>query len=98
MNNEKRISVYIVEDYLLTRVTYKQALKDYPDINIEGDFDTAEGCIEALETKTVDVILMDLGLPYMTGIEATKIIHRKYPDTKIIILTSHETMMKYCQV
>ena len=90
MNNEKRISVYIVEDYLLTRVTYKQAMKDYPEINIEGDFDTAEGCIEALEAKVVDVILMDLGLPYMTGIEATKIIHRKYPDTKIIILTSHE--------
>ncbi len=37
MNNEKRISVYIVEDYLLTRVTYKQAMKDYPEINIEGD-------------------------------------------------------------
>ena len=90
MNNEKRISVYIVEDYLLTRVTYKQAMKDYPEINIEGDFDTAEACIEALEAKAVDVILMDLGLPYMTGIEATKIIHRKYPDTKIIILTSHE--------
>lgn len=90
MNNEKRISVYIVEDYLLTRVTYKQAMKDYPDINIAGDFDTAEGCIEALEKQQVDVILMDLGLPYMTGIEATKIIHRKYPDTKIIILTSHE--------
>ena len=90
MNNDKRISVYIVEDYLLTRVTYKQAIKDYPEITIEGDFDTAEGCIEALEAKAVDVILMDLGLPYMTGIEATKIIHRKYPDTKIIILTSHE--------
>jgi len=84
------ISVYIVEDYLLTRVTYKKAFRDYPDINILGDFETAEECIEALETKPADVILMDLGLPYMTGIEATKIIHRKYPDIKIIILTSHE--------
>lgn len=90
MNNGKRISIYIVEDYLLTRVTYKQAMKDYPEINIAGDFETAEACIEALETQQVNVILMDLGLPYMTGIEATKIIHRKYPDIKIIILTSHE--------
>ncbi|MEE3349813.1 MAG: response regulator transcription factor [Candidatus Gastranaerophilaceae bacterium] len=90
MENNKKISVYIVEDYLLTRVTYKQAMKDYPQISVEGDFDTAEACIEALESKQVDVILMDLGLPYMTGIEATKIIHRKYPDIKIIILTSHE--------
>ena len=93
MENEKenkKISVYIVEDYMLTRVTYKESFKDYTDISIEGDFETAEECIEALEKQSVDVILMDLGLPYMTGIEATKIIHRKYPDIKIIILTSHE--------
>ena len=93
MENErdnKKISVYIVEDYLLTRVTYKKAFQDYQDINIIGDFETAEACIEALEKQPADVILMDLGLPYMTGIEATKIIHRKYPDIKIIILTSHE--------
>ena len=89
MENNK-ISVYIVEDYLLTRVTYKKAFIEYPNINIIGDFETAEDCIEALEKQPVDVILMDLGLPYMTGIEATKIIHRKYPDIKIIILTSHE--------
>ena len=90
MENDKKISIYIVEDYLLTRITYKKAFQNYQDINIIGDFETAEACIEALETQPVDVILMDLGLPYMTGIEATKIIHRKYPDTKIIILTSHE--------
>jgi DNA-binding NarL/FixJ family response regulator len=90
MEKDKKISVYIVEDYLLTRVTYKQAMKDYPEIDIKGDFETAEECIDALEKQLVDVILMDLGLPYMTGIEATKIIHRKYPDIKIIILTSHE--------
>ena len=90
MDNEKKINVYIVEDYLLTRVTYKKAFKDYSNINIIGDFETAEACIEALENQTVDVILMDLGLPYMTGIEGTKISHRKYPDIKIIILTSHE--------
>ena len=90
MENQNRISVYIVEDYLLTRITYKKAFQNYQDIDIIGDFETAEACIEALETQVPDVILMDLGLPYMTGIEATKIIHRKYPDIKIIILTSHE--------
>ena len=89
IKNDK-ISIYIVEDYLLTRVTYKKAFTDYPNINILGDFETAEECIDALEKQPVDVILMDLGLPYMTGIEATKIIHRKYPNIKIIILTSHE--------
>ena len=90
MDSQKSISVYIVEDYLLTRITYKKALQNYPDINMLNDFESAEECIDTLEKQPVDVVLMDLGLPYMTGIEATKIIHRKYPDTKIIILTSHE--------
>ena len=90
METKKKISVYIVEDYLLTRITYKKAFKDYEDIDIINDFESAEACIDALEKQQVDVILMDLGLPYMTGIEATKIIHRKYPDIKIIILTSHD--------
>ena len=90
MNIQNRISVYIVEDYLLTRITYKKAFQNFPDINIVNDFESAEECIKALEKQPVDLILMDLGLPYMTGIEATKIIHRKYPNIKIIILTSHE--------
>ena len=90
MEPKKAISVYIVEDYLLTRITYKKAFQDYPDIAVINDFESAEACIEALEKQPVDVILMDLGLPYMTGIEATKIIHRKYPDIKIIVLTSHD--------
>lgn len=90
MVNEKKISICIVEDYMLTRITYKHAFQDYDDIEIIGDFETAEDCIELLETKSPNVILMDLGLPYMTGIEATRIIHEKYPDIKIIILTSHD--------
>lgn len=90
MSTQNKISVYIVEDYLLTRITYKKSFQNYSDINIVNDFESAEECINALEKQPVDVILMDLGLPYMTGIEATKIIHRKYPNIKIIILTSHE--------
>ena len=86
----KRVSLFIVEDYLLARVTCKKALEQFSDIEIKNDFETAEDCIDALEKEPVDVILMDIGLPYMTGIEATKIIKEKYPNTKIIMLTSHD--------
>ena len=86
----KKISIVIVEDYLLARITCKKALEKYDDIEIKGDFDSAEGCLELLEHDSVDVVLMDIGLPYMTGIEATKIIKEKYPNIKIIMLTSHD--------
>jgi DNA-binding NarL/FixJ family response regulator len=87
---KNQISIIIVEDYLLARVTSKKALEQYSDIWIKGDFETAEECIEALAKEPVDVVLMDIGLPYMTGIEATKIIKEKYPNVKVIMLTSHD--------
>ena len=87
---DKKVSIYIVEDYLLARITCRKALEQFKDLEIKNDFETAEECIEALEKEPIDVILMDIGLPYMTGVEATKIIKDKYPNTKIIMLTSHD--------
>ena len=87
---DKKVSIYIVEDYLLARITCRKALEQFNDLEIKNDFESAEECIEALEKNPIDVILMDIGLPYMTGVEATKIIKDKYPNTKIIMLTSHD--------
>ena len=55
MENEK-ISIYIVEDYLLTRITYKHSFQEYQNIDIKGDFETAEECLEALKNQKVDHI------------------------------------------
>ena len=86
----KDISVYIVEDYKLTRTAYVHYLAEVSGITVLKAFETAEECIEAMQEKTADIVLMDLGLPYMNGIEATKIIHKKFPETKVIVLTSHD--------
>ena len=86
----KKISIYIVEDYNLARITCKKALEQFPDLEVKEAFETAEECITALEKEKVDIILMDIGLPYMTGIEATRIIKEKYPEIKTIMLTSHD--------
>lgn len=88
---DTKIALYIVEDYLLTRITYRHSLPTHSDkLDIINDFETAEGCIDALKNQEVNVILMDLGLPGMNGIDATRIIKDTYPDIKVIILTSHE--------
>lgn len=84
------ISIYIVEDYSLTRIALKKYLTSQSDIYVIGDFETAEECIDAVEKEVPDVILMDIGLPYMNGLEAIKILHEKYPMIKIIALTSHD--------
>ncbi len=86
-----KIKICIVEDYTLTRTALKYSLSEYDDIEIVNDFDNAEDCIKYLERAKVDVVLMDLGLPYMNGLDATNIIKKSYPEVKIIIITSHDT-------
>lgn len=85
------IKLCIVEDYNLTRTALKCALNLYEDINVVADFEDAENCLDFLINNNVDIVIMDLGLPNMNGLEATKIIKEKYPETKVIIVTSHET-------
>ncbi len=89
-----KIKVCMVEDHALTRTNFRYELKKYDDIELIAEFDNAEACICYLKENKVDTILMDLGLPYINGLEATKIIKKEYPDVKIIITTSHETEME----
>lgn len=86
----EKISIYVVEDYPLARALCKRELSKEESFEIIGDFDNAEDCIKAMDEKQADIVLMDLGLPYMNGIEATKIISTRFPNTKVIVLTSRE--------
>ena len=86
----ENIGIYIVEDYCLTRVTLKKYIETLPNMTVLGAFESAEECISKMEETQADVILMDIGLPYMNGLEAIKILSEKYPNTRIIALTSHD--------
>lgn len=84
------ISVIIVEDYKLTRVGLKSTLNEYEHINVVGEAEDAVEGIALIENLKPDVVLMDLGLPGMNGLEATIKIKEKGLNSKVIILTSHE--------
>lgn len=83
------ITLYVVEDYLLTRIAHRRYFSSDNEINYLEDFDCAEDCLDKMEKNPADIVLMDIELPKMNGIEATKIIKEKYPKTKVIIYTSY---------
>lgn len=87
---QKKIKIYIIEDYFLTRISYVKHFSSEENFEVLGDFGTAEECLSAMEKEPADVVMIDLGLPTMNGIQATKYLKEKYPNTKSIILTSHE--------
>ena len=79
----------IVEDHELTRFGLKTAFEAYDFVKTIYEADSAEKAIEIVNQNSVDLIIMDLGLPGMNGIEATQIIKDLNNDIKIVILTSH---------
>ncbi len=84
------VRVVIVEDYKLTRVGLRSTLNEYPNINVVGEAEDALEGIRVIEKLKPDVVLMDLGLPGMNGLEATIKLKEVCPNVKVIILTSHE--------
>ncbi len=82
-------NILIVEDHELTRFGLKTTFEGVDFVENIYEADSAEAAIKVFNENKVDVIIMDLGLPNMNGIEATKEIRSSNKDVKIIILTSH---------
>jgi NarL family two-component system response regulator LiaR len=84
------INILLVEDHALTRMGLKTALKRTNDINVVGEAINGEEGITAARTLKPDVILMDVGMPIMDGVEAAKKIIGENPAVKVIMLTQHD--------
>ncbi|MBU5425824.1 response regulator transcription factor [Tissierella pigra] len=82
------IRVLIVDDQSLIREGLRMMLGIYDNIFVVDEAINGKEAIEALKYKEVDLILMDIRMPIMNGVEATKIIKENYPDIKILILTT----------
>ncbi|MBG9655265.1 response regulator [Cytobacillus firmus] len=82
------IKVLIADDHHVVRRGLVFFLKTQPEIEIIGEAKNGLEAVEMLQKSQPDVILMDLDMPVMNGIEATRQIKLKYPEVKIMILTS----------
>lgn len=83
------LKLFIVEDYHLTRMGLMAVLSEFPQLEFIGEAESAEEALTKLDSVTPDVLLLDLGLPGMNGIDMAQEVRRRWPDIKIIILTSH---------
>jgi len=86
-----KIKVLIVDDHLLIRTGIKSLLKDSPLIHVIGEAENGNEAIEKFEKLRPDVVLMDISMPGISGIEATRIIKEKYSLAKILILTMYDS-------
>ena len=85
------INVLLVDDQSFARRFIHKSLEEDPHLNIIGTADNGQDAIAQVETLKPDVVLIDLEMPEMDGITATEIIVQRFPDCKVLVLSSHET-------
>jgi NarL family two-component system response regulator LiaR len=90
MNTSQTIQVMLVDDHNVVRSGLATFLKAYEDLELVGEAKNGLEALNLCRKKKPDVILMDLMMPEMDGIAATRAILADYPDIKIIAMTSFE--------
>jgi len=88
MSTQIPVSVLVVDDMPLIRETIKILFAHGNYARLSGEANNGEEAIEIADTIKPDIILMDIDMPVMNGIEAARIIHQKHKDTKILMLTA----------
>ncbi len=88
---EQKVRIVLVEDHTILREGLRALLSADPDFEIIGEAADGREAVRLVEKQVPDLILMDLSMPRMTGMDAIREIKKRYPATKIIALTVHKT-------
>jgi DNA-binding NarL/FixJ family response regulator len=86
----KKIKLLIVDDHMLVRSGVITLLSDQDDMIIAGEASSGEEAVEKAKSCSPDVVLMDISMSGISGLEAAEIILKDSPQIKIVILTMHE--------
>ena len=86
----QRIRVLVVDDHAVVRGGLRAFLDAFDDFELVGEAENGEEAIRACVDTRADVVLMDLLMPQLDGVAATKIIRERYPDVRVIALTSFQ--------
>ncbi len=84
------IKVFIADDQQLIRESLKLYLESTGEFTVTGTAENGQEVLSAIEENAPDIILMDIRMPFLDGVECTKLVKQKYPETKIIILTTFD--------
>jgi len=90
MNQDAKIKVLLVDDHAVVRDGIRARLEQGKDFIVVGEAVNGRDALIRADELTPDVVLMDISMPVMNGMDAAKQLREKYPDMKIIILTMHE--------
>lgn len=90
MDGKTTIKVLLVDDHVATRAGCAHLLGQAPGIVVDAETDNAEEAYRLASTQDIDVVVLDLSLPGMSGLEACTRINRRRADARILVFSMHE--------
>jgi DNA-binding NarL/FixJ family response regulator len=85
----KRITVLLAEDHQIVREGFRSLLKHERDIEVVGDAETGRQAVALVKKLRPAVVVMDIAMPLLNGLEATRQIRKEFPETRVLILSAH---------
>ncbi len=85
-----KIRILLADDHTILREGIRSLIEDEPDMEVVGEAEDGLSVVKLADTLRPDLILMDLAMPLLNGLEATRQIRKNNPHAKILILTMHE--------
>src|SRR6202035_4263339 len=83
--------VLVVDDHAVIRRGVQGILRSFPEWELCGEAENGQEAIKLAETLKPEIIIMDVSMPVLNGLEATRIIHELVPNTRILLLTRHSS-------
>ena len=83
--------VLVVDDHAVIRRGVQGILSTYPEWDLCGEADNGQDAIRLAGELAPEIVIMDVSMPGMNGLEATRIIHDVLPETKVLLLTLHSS-------
>lgn len=90
MNNENKIRVLLVDDHPLVLDGIRSRIEQDPSIEVIGEGNNGEEALQLAQEKKPDIVLMDISMPVLNGIEAAERFSAEQPDVKLLMLTMHD--------
>ncbi|MGD8554061.1 MAG: response regulator transcription factor [Anaerolineales bacterium] len=86
----KRIRVLLADDHTLMREGIRSLIEDYPDIKVVGEAEDGRSAVTLAHKLRPDVVLMDIAMPLLNGLDATRRIKRDHPEINVLVLTMYD--------
>lgn len=84
------IRVLLVDDHTVMRAGTRRILEDEPDLIVVGEAGDGNEALRLAEEDLPDVVLLDIAMPNMDGIKTCQVLHARWPDVRVLVLTGHD--------